>query len=133
MQISITEYQDTGDSRGSSFPLNEELTAFLSEARGCHISTILPCQIRGNHYHEKQKEILFIMKGCAWTLWWDEGDKPSIQRRDFSGNEAIVVRIPPGVSHALVNGGDVPLLVVGLADQKYDPSNPDAFGRRVAP
>ena len=130
--VSISVLPDGGDHRGSSFPLNEAITTFLIQARGCHCATILPTMIRGNHYHQRQKEILFIAKGCVWTLHWDEGQGTRVQRRDFTGSEAIVVRIRPGASHAIENRGTSPLFMVGLADQGYDPVNPDACQREVA-
>ena len=131
--IEFTEKPGGDDPRGLSFPLNEEIAGFLHEAHGCHIATILPSQVRGNHYHQSQKEILFVLAGVPWVLYWDSGEGQPVQSHMFSGENAVLIKINPGASHALVNTGAASLTMVGLSDQPYDPAAPDAFIRKVTP
>jgi mannose-6-phosphate isomerase-like protein (cupin superfamily) len=131
--IEFTEKPGGDDPRGLSFPLNEEIAGFLHQAHGCHIATILPSQIRGNHYHQNQKEILFVLAGLPWVLYWDSGEGQPVQSHAFTGENAVLVKINPGASHALVNTGAAPLTMVGLSDRPYDPAAPDAFIRKVTP
>ena len=51
------------DERGWMVNLIEK--GFLDKERikNIHLGTITPGQIRGNHFHEKQKEWLFVLVG----------------------------------------------------------------------
>ena len=131
--IEFIEKPGGDDPRGLSFPLNEDIAHFLGETNGCHIATILPSQIRGNHYHQNQKELLAVLPGVPWALYWDNGEGTPIQSQVFNGENAVLVRINPGASHALVNMGAAALTMVGLSDRPYDPGAPDAFFRKVTP
>jgi hypothetical protein len=133
LMITFSERDGGSDTRGLSFPLNDDITGFLAEAKGCHIATILPAQTRGNHYHAQQRELLFIIPGVPWTLYWDEGLDTPVRRQSFSGANAVLVTVTPGASHAVVNEGQGPLIMVGLSDNCYNPSAPDAYLRRVTP
>lgn len=130
--ISFVELEGGGDPRGSSYLLDEAIENFLSDVKNCHVATIFPNQVRGNHFHKYKREIILIFGASRWKFFWDIGENTPIQRKYFSGERGVVVSIEPGASHAVVNSGDRVLTMVGLSDKKYDLSIPDAYRRVVA-
>lgn len=72
-----------------------------------------------------------VIADDKWSLHWDSGEGTPRQVQNFAGPGSVVIRIQPGASHAIRNDGSLPLRFVGLSDSPYDPSNPDAFPRKV--
>lgn len=132
MPIEVVVLADCGDDRGESYALGTELSAHLTTARDAHASTIKPFKTRGNHYHTKKKELIVVYAGCPWELHWDDGEGTAVHNRRFDGTQAILVRIPPWMSHAVTNIGDTPLCILSLSSNGYDPANPDSHRRVVS-
>ncbi len=132
MELSFTELKDAGDARGSSFSVPVNWLADAFSLRDVHITTIRPGHTRGNHYHEVREEIFVILFSDRWSLHWDSGKDTAIVSCDFDGAGAVIVKIPPRVSHAIRNDGNELLRMVGLTDHIYDASAPDVFPRKVA-
>ena len=130
--IELVQLADTGDARGSSFPLGCEWLNFLGRAVDCHVMTIQPGQTRGNHYHQKKREILIVTYKDRWSLCWDTGADSKPERRSFTGAGAVLVKVVPLASHAIVNDGKADLVVMALCSEAYDPAAPDAVGRVVS-
>jgi len=129
--LRIVRLTDAGDSRGSSFTAPEAALQFLDALRDMHVADILPGAIRGNHFHQQRREVLCIRYAADWSLHWDAGPDTQPQSALFTGSGAVLVEIPPNVSHAVRNDGNEPLYVVGLSDIPYDPAQPDSYARRV--
>jgi len=129
--LDYLELTDSGDQRGSSFPVPPTWFAEPFPLRDAHITTLLPGHIRGNHFHRARREIFVVIANDRWSLHWDMGEGTSSQSHEFEGPSAVVVRIQPQVSHAIRNDGSAILHLVGLTDGPYDPTAPDAFPRRV--
>ena len=127
--VSVRLLTDVGDDRGSSFCVPETSLAFLEAARDVHLATIKPGRVRGNHYHARKREILLVRFADSWTFHWDEGDPPQASRREYSGEGAVVVEVPPLCSHAVENTGSRDLLIVSVSDEAYDPDHPDVVTR----
>lgn len=131
-KIEIIPLTDSGDQRGASFSIGGEWVNFLGQAVDCHISTITPGQTRGNHYHERKREVIIIVHRDRWTMCWDTGSGTTPQRREFSGAGAVMIKTSPGASHAVVNNGKEDLHLFALCNQFYDPINPDIVSRIVS-
>ena len=129
--VEVIQLADTGDHRGSSCSLPAELLGYLDRVLDCHIMTIKPGHIRGNHYHKRRREILLVMHQDMWSMCWDTGPSTEIQRRTIGGSGTVSVRIEPLCSHAIVNNGTSDLLLIGLSSEPYDASTPDSFPRTV--
>lgn len=129
--LQVTVLSDSGDDRGSSFPAPNECFEGGFSVRNAHLSTLLPGYVRGNHFHVARHETLLVMSADRWSLHWDSGINSPVEVRVFDGPGAVVIRIPPHVSHAIRNDGSMLLHIVGLTDGPYDPVAPDAFPRRV--
>jgi len=130
--IELIPLTDSGDQRGASFPLGSAWLDFLGKAVDCHISTIKPGQTRGNHYHERKREIIVVVHRDRWTMCWDTGANTSPQRQEFTGGGAVMIKTSPGASHAVVNNGSEDLQLFALCNQLYDPAHPDAIARIVS-
>jgi dTDP-4-dehydrorhamnose 3,5-epimerase-like enzyme len=132
-EVRITLLDDHGDQRGSSYVPPTSWTSFLGVARDMHITTILPGQIRGNHYHAVRKELLVVLFEDRVLLKWDSGPGTPAAERTFHGPGAVLVEADPLASHAVSNTGQKPLWVIGMCDAVYNPQAPDSFPKRLLP
>jgi dTDP-4-dehydrorhamnose 3,5-epimerase-like enzyme len=132
-RLRYTVLENSGDHRGASFPAPTGWTRLLGTIRDSHITTVLPGNMRGNHFHARKKEVLMVLSTGEWQLCWDDGPDSAIQSEIFRGLSAVVVEIPEMVSHAVANTGAAPLWIVGLSNELWDESAPDAQPRVVFP
>ena len=129
--IEFAALRDGGDARGDSFAPENSWGGFLKGVEDFHVMTVLPGNVRGNHYHTRRREILIVMYRGCWSFHWDSGEGQSPQRREFEGRGAVLIRISPGASHAVRNDGDEELYIAALADERFDPAAPDSIPRTV--
>jgi dTDP-4-dehydrorhamnose 3,5-epimerase-like enzyme len=91
-----------------------------ADYRGTHIVAIYPGQLRGNHYHNKTSELLFLFTGQGIFYWEEEG-----QVRQHPVTGPTLIKIPPTIRHAFRNSGDSTVHLLALRDGKFDPQDPD--------
>ena len=128
-KIRITELANHGDQRGFSFTIPGEALQFLVRVEDIHIASILPGSIRGNHFHQRRREVLVLTYASAWSFHWDEGVDTPPKRRNFQGTGAALITIHPGASHAVRNDSDQLLTLMAASSELYDPQ--DSIVRRV--
>lgn len=128
-KIQISPLTDYGDQRGFSFTIPAEALQFLDGVEDIHIAAILPGAIRGNHFHQRRREILVLNYVGDWSFHWDEGPNTLAQHREFQGSGAVLITILPGASHAVRNDGAQTLTLMAASSEPYDPQ--DSVGRRV--
>lgn len=114
MGVRIIELDARRDARGSSFGVALPF-ANIGE---CHVATIRPAAVRGNHFHTRRRELLVVMYTDRWTLAWDDG------QRAFEGSGAVLIEIDPLTAHAVRNDGCVDLQVVSLGDMREEDVHP---------
>jgi UDP-2-acetamido-2,6-beta-L-arabino-hexul-4-ose reductase len=131
--MKLIELTDRGDARGSSFAPPVAWLDPPFPVQDVHISTLRPGRVRGDHYHVERSEILIVAPGPQWSLFSDSGPDTTPTRRRFNGSSAVMISVPPMISHAIQNEGDTLLHLVGMTDGPYDPAAPDAFTRKVTP
>lgn len=95
------------------------------------ISTTMPGQKRGEHYHLRKVERFFVVKGEA-----------EIKLRRLLHDEVVVFRLggdrpafvdmPTLWVHNIRNVGDTELVTMFWADQLLDPENPDQYPETIA-
>lgn len=88
--------------------------------RTFHLVSIAPGQVRGNHLHPGHRECLFPFHGAAVLIW--ETQSGRVQERLISGHRTLV-RIPPGIAHALKNPG--PEILYALAWREGSGNGPE--------
>ena len=121
MEVTIEKIDIKIDERGSVF---EPLTGKeISGQRNVHVVITEPGYVRGNHFHQKGKEILTV-KGPALIRI---RNKKGIEDINVSDQDVIKITIPPGISHAIKNTGDQVNLLVAFNSLEHDQDNPDAI------
>ena len=128
-KVQISDLTDHGDQRGFSFTVPAEALQFLDGVEDIHIAAILPGAVRGNHFHQRRREILVFNYVSAWSFYWDEGPNTPVQQRQFQGSGAVLVTILPGASHAVRNDGAQTLTLMAASSEPYDPQ--DSVPRKV--
>jgi len=124
MSVRVESLLPRTDARGSSFGV--ELP--FANVGECHVATVRPGAIRGNHFHTQRHELLVVMYSDRWTLLWDEGEGTAVQSRTFEGSGAIVMEASPHCAHAVRNDGARDLHLVAMGDTRTT----DTFPRRLA-
>lgn len=119
MTVRVAPLVARTDTRGSVF--NVELPIDVAE---CHVATIRPGAIRGNHYHLQRSEVLVIMYSDRWTLLWDEGEGTPVQQRAYEGSGAVVLEASPGTAHTVRNDGARDLQIISLGDTRETDTYP---------
>jgi len=129
MKIEISELDNHGDARGFSFSPPAEALDFLGRIADMHLASTLPGAVRGNDYHVRKREAIIFLPGAAWSLHWDDGAGMPVQRRNFDGSRAVLVRVSPGASHAVRNDGAAVLWLIACSSETYDPK--EVVARKV--
>ena len=120
MSVRVTPVVARTDNRGSSFGID---VPFASVGE-CHVATIRPGAMRGNHYHEQRRELLVVLYADRWTLLWDEGEATPVQSRTFEGSGAVLMEADPFCAHAVRNDGAKELQVFVLGDTREADTRP---------
>lgn len=120
-----------GDIRGFGFfPWQGGVEDPREVLRTCHLFSIRPGHTRGNHYHPGHVEWLFTFHGAGVFVWEAAGE---IRERLVSGDNTLI-RIPPGISHALTNPGpEILYLLAWRQPAGKGPKEPESVRRLVRP
>jgi dTDP-4-dehydrorhamnose 3,5-epimerase-like enzyme len=130
--LRILRLPETNDPRGSSFTVPLPAMQFLGAVRDIHISDTRPGSVRGNHYHQRHREVLCIRHFDTWSLHWKAAVETDIQTESFAGSGFVVVEVDPSIAHAIRNDGKLQMQVIGLSDREFDPQNPDSCPLKIA-
>ena len=95
------------------------------------MSTTLPGQKRGEHYHLHKVERFFVVKGEAEIELRRLLDDEVVTFR-LSGETPSFVDMPTLWVHNIRNIGDSELVTMFWADQLLDPANPDQYPETIA-
>ncbi len=100
------------DERGFVFFPFQGLAENLPRAEmcaSCHVISIAPGQVRGQHQHPQKTEWLYVFHGRGRLFWQVPGQER--QEKLLDTNRILVV-IAPGIPHALRNEGAEPLYLL---------------------
>jgi len=99
------------------------------EVKQSNYTESYPGIIKAFHWHKKQWDIWFIVKGMAQVVLHDlRKDSPTYKQTDvlYLGEVNLqVLLIPPGVAHGYRVLGNEKLGLIYFVTEKYDPQNPD--------
>lgn len=115
------------DERGFVFePLEGK---FLVNQRNTHVVMSRPGAVRGNHYHVRGTETLVVCGPAMVRL------RKGKDTADFSIPTGTTFRflIPPGISHAIQNTGEIDSLLVAFNTEPHDPDKPDLVQDMLIP
>ena len=106
------------DSRGFSFyPLKGRVDDPQSLPGAFHLVSIAPGEVRGNHLHPDRWEWLYPFHGTGFFMW--EPNPGDLRERLVSGHH-LLIRIPPGVAHALQNPGPEPIYLLAWREGEIE-------------
>jgi predicted RNase H-like nuclease len=116
MPVRISSLTPHADARGASFRIDVPF-AGVGE---CHLATIRPGAVRGNHFHTQRRELLAVLYTDRWTLLWDEGEGTPVQSRTFDGSGAVLLEADALCAHAVHNDGAAELQIFVLGDLRVE-------------
>lgn len=129
MEIKTIELRSQPDSRGWSVDIFRRSTLAFN-LKYVYLINSKPKTIRGNHYHEKKNEWFCLIKGkVRFTLVDNKTQEKKVF--ELSDTPIILLNIPPGISHAIENITEEEVYILELADQEFDPANPDTFRKQI--
>ncbi len=128
----VHELDNSGDERGDSYTIPEPLLRRLGQVRDVHVTTVLPGHLRGNHFHEEKEETIIVVASGSWILRWED-EARVVHERPFASAGSVAIEVDRGLSHAVANTGDRPLVVVALSSRAFDPASADAHHRPLQP
>jgi quercetin dioxygenase-like cupin family protein len=125
-EISAEMHQDE---RGFSFfPWQGRVQDAQEVLRTGHLVSIRPGQSRGHHYHPGHAEWLFSFHGPGVLIWEEAGE---IRQEQLSARGALI-RIGPGVPHALSNPGpEILYLLAWREPAGGGPTEPESVPRKL--
>ena len=109
------------DHRGS-------FTEFLKTPERGQVSINIskPGIIKGNHWHHSKNEKFLVVSGKG-VIRFRKIDETKVLEYYISGDKLQVVDIPPGYTHNIENLGDIDMVTVMWANEKFDPERPDTI------
>jgi UDP-2-acetamido-2,6-beta-L-arabino-hexul-4-ose reductase len=113
------------DARGSLVEL------LKSPASGqIFVSRSRPGVVRGHHYHDTKVEKFCVVQGRA-VIRFRHVLGGEVIPYEVSGEDLMVVDIPPGYTHSIENVGDGELVTLFWSSQIFDPARPDTYPEKV--
>ncbi len=101
------------------------------EIKQTSYSETLPGVIKAFHWHKRQWDVWFLVKGSAQVVLYDLRDNsPTKGQTDIlypNARNMLLIAIPPGVAHGYRVLGTQPIGMLYHTTEPYDPSNPDEY------
>jgi dTDP-4-dehydrorhamnose 3,5-epimerase-like enzyme len=119
-ELRITALPRVADERGLSVSVLASCLEWVQPVRDLHFASIRPGAVRGNHFHTGKREGIAVAATGRWSLHWDTGASTEPTRREFTGDSAVLVEIPPLWAHAIHNESDADLWIVAVSDRPYE-------------
>lgn len=94
------------------------------------LSTTLPGQRRGDHFHTDLIERFVVVSGKA-TIRIRKVLTDTIHSFDVSGEKPVAIDMPPLHTHHIENTGDREVVTFFWAHRLFDPANPDTYSDPV--
>lgn len=109
------------DSRGS-------FTEFIrtSDRGQVSINISKPGITKGNHWHHTKNEKFLVVKGNG-LVQFRKIDCDEIIEYHVTGEKLVVVDIPTGYTHNIINEGDTDMVTVMWANEAFNPEKPDTY------
>lgn len=124
--IKIEKIEIGKDNRGfSAKPVDEKLLK-NGKALNLHIVSMNPGAVRGNHYHQKQEEKIWIIGGPCKVTAKDKktGEEEEIE---ISSENNTLLTIPPEITHAIKNISDGVAYLLCYCDYSVSEEDKDVF------
>lgn len=115
------ELKMNSDDRGS-------FTEFIRNTDRGQVSVNIskPGITKGQHWHHSKNEKFLVVKGKG-LIRFRKIDSEEIIEYPVSGDKLMVVDIPTGYTHSIVNVGDEDMVTVMWANEPFNPEKPDTY------
>lgn len=128
--IGISAELHRGERGFAFFPWQGRVANPQEVLRTGHLVSVQPGHTRGNHYHPGHEEWLFTFHNAGVFVWEAAGE---IRERLLPPDNTLI-RIPPGLAHALTNPGpQVLYLLAWRQPAGGGPTEPESVSRIVRP
>jgi dTDP-4-dehydrorhamnose 3,5-epimerase-like enzyme len=90
---------------------------------------------KGNHYHTRKREWFCCLSGAVELVARDRatGEIERVTLTPDENGRTLTAEVPPNVTHAIINNGDVPACVLLYVTEEYDEADSDTFPELVLP
>ncbi len=99
------------------------------EIRQTSYSETYPGVIKAFHWHKRQWDMWFVLKGMAQVVLYDLRPKSPTKGETMvlhvGEKNLCFIAIPPGVAHGYKVLGDTSMGIMYHTSETYDPKNPD--------
>jgi dTDP-4-dehydrorhamnose 3,5-epimerase len=96
-----------------------------------YFTTTYPGVVKAWHFHKKQTDHFYVLKGCTKIVLYDEradsATRGVVNELYLGEHLPGLVRIPPGIQHGWMAVGDSEAYIVNIVSEMYDYKNPDEF------
>ena len=127
--VKIKQVKRHLDDRGFFSEILKEGEETFREVKQTSYTETYPGVIKAFHWHKKQWDIWFVVKGMAQIVLYDtRGDsstKGETQVICAGEDNPVLVLIPPGVAHSYRVLGNRRMGLFYHTSETYDPENPD--------
>lgn len=117
------------DERGLLFEVlrDDEIKENMNQI---YFSISKPDAIRGNHYHERKIEWFSVVKGKGMMILKNRSSNKK-EKHILSGDKPSIIKIEPGISHALQNIGEEDMYLIVVANEVFNPNNSDTYFEKI--
>jgi dTDP-4-dehydrorhamnose 3,5-epimerase len=123
------------DERGRLGEIMRADEAWFEKFGQVYFTTTYPGVVKAWHYHKKQTDHFYVIKGTVKVALYDQRKGSStegIVNEVYAGEHCpCLVRIPPGVMHGWMCVGQSEAYIVNVVSEPYNYTDPDEF--RVDP
>jgi len=110
------------DNRGWLVELAEFADGKGHKIENIHTGSISPGEIRANHFHNKQKEWIFVFGGKGIFVWREDSE---VKQKKIEAGDKFLFEIDSGITHAIKNIDSHDIFLCAFTNQKYNAENPD--------
>jgi dTDP-4-dehydrorhamnose 3,5-epimerase len=117
------------DDRGFFTEVYKENDPFFKAVKQTSYTETYPGVIKAFHYHKKQDDIWFVVKGMAQVVLFDLRENSKTHGKTqvlYAGEDnPVLIFIPKGVAHGYRVLGNSKMGLLYHTTEAYDPKNPD--------
>lgn len=118
------------DPRGSVYELLKFPELEGAKAGQVFVTTALPSQSKGHHFHRRKVEWFAVVAGRGEMILKDAATGRTATVAMTEENPTVV-KVTPGLAHVLRNTGAAPLVALVYASEVFNPADPDTFEDKI--
>lgn len=125
MKVEIKTLETHTDERGILYEIIKD-SEIDESVMQVYFSKSNPGAVRGNHYHKRKVEWFMIPYGKT-RLFLKDNETGEEQKLILSEDKPTIVKMYPGVSHAIQNIGNGESMLIAITNEVFNPEDPDTY------